>query len=106
MTSEVTDKSFQTEVLGADGPVLVDFWAPWCPPCRQMSPIVDELSAELDGVKVVKLNVDDNPQTAARYGVRSIPTFNVYFGGELVETVVGGRPKKELAALASKYVSQ
>lgn len=106
MTAEVTDKNFDVEVLGADGPVLVDFWAPWCPPCRQMSPIVDELAKELEGAKVVKLNVDDNPLTAARYGVRSIPTFNVYLHGDLVESLVGGQPKKRLAEAVSKYVSQ
>src|SRR5699024_5013485 len=80
---EVTDQNFADEVLAADKPVLVDFWAPWCPPCRQMGPVVDEIAGEVDGEAIVaKLNVDDNPATAAKYGVSSIPRFIMFKDGE------------------------
>lgn len=92
----VTDATFQAEVLDADLPVLVDFWAEWCPPCRMMAPIIDEIAAEMAGLKVVKLDTDENPRTSAQYGIVSIPTFNIYQGGELVGSVVGGRPKRDL----------
>lgn len=93
----VTDATFQAEVLESDTPVLVDFWAEWCPPCRMMEPIIDEIAAEMgDTLKVVKLDTDSNPVTSGNYGIVSIPTFNIYQGGELVGSVVGGRPKKDL----------
>lgn len=94
----VTDSTFDSEVLGSDVPVLVDFWATWCPPCRQMAPIVDEIAGEFaDRLKVVKIDTDENPATAQKYGIVSIPTFNIYKGGELVHSIVGGRPKRKFA---------
>ena len=94
---EVTDTSFQTEVIDAETPVLVVFWAPWCGPCRMVAPIVDELSDEYDGkVKFVKLNTDDNAKTASAYGIRSIPTLLVFKDGEVAGQIVGFRPKSDL----------
>lgn len=94
---EVTDSNFDTEVLKSDKPVLVDFWAPWCGPCRMVAPIVDELSEEYDGkVKFVKLNTDDNIKTATTYGIRSIPALLVFKGGEVAGQIVGFRPKSDL----------
>lgn len=101
----VTDANFMEEVLQAEGPVLVDFWATWCPPCRMMSPIIDEIAAEKSGsLKVAKLDTDQNPQTAGNYGIVSIPTFILFKGGKVVEEIVGGRPKKDLLALIEKHL--
>lgn len=92
---QVTDGTFEKEVLQSGGPVLVDFWAPWCGPCRMVAPIVEELAKEYQGrVKVLKLNVDDNPATAAKYGIFSIPTILIFNGAKVITQIVGAMPKK------------
>ena len=97
MTTAVSDASFATEVLGAKEPVIVDFWAEWCGPCKMIAPHLEELSQEMSGrVKIVKLNVDDNQQTAIKYGVRSIPTLIMFKNGEPVNMKVGAGPKSDL----------
>lgn len=94
----VSDADFESEVLKADLPVVVDFWAEWCGPCKQLSPLVDELAAELDGkVKVVKVNIDEAPEAPTKYGVRGIPTLMIFKGGEVADTRVGGMPKSQLS---------
>ncbi len=101
----VTDASFADEVLSSDKPVLVDFWAEWCGPCRQVAPILDEIATEHgERLKVVKLNVDENPQTPAQYRVTGIPTMNVYQDGEPVKTIVGAKPKSALLAELSPFI--
>jgi len=100
-----TDATFDSEVLKADKPVLVEFWAPWCGPCRQVAPILEEMAAEhAEKLKIVKVNTDENPQVAASYGITSIPTMNVYSGGELVKTIVGARPKAALTKELAEFL--
>jgi thioredoxin 1 len=100
----VGEADWNVEVLQAEGPVLVDFWAEWCPPCRKLAPVVDALADEYAGrVKVVKLNVDENPEVASRYAIFSIPTLLLFRGGEVVEQHVGFRPKEELKAVLDAH---
>jgi thioredoxin 1 len=94
--TEVTDGNFQAEVIESDTPVLVDFWAPWCGPCRVIAPTLEEIVEERDDLKIVKLNVDDNQQTAARYDVLSIPTLILFRNGEVAHQIIGALPKKRL----------
>ena len=97
-TKIITDASFADDVLMSDKPVIVDFWAEWCGPCKMVAPILEEIAAENDGIVVAKLNVDENPQTAASFGITSIPTMNVYQGGQVVKTIIGAKPKAALLA--------
>jgi thioredoxin 1 len=98
MAKQFTDSSWEQDVLGSDKPVLVDFWAEWCGPCRMIGPLVEELSSEYEGKAVIgKLNVDENPGVASKYGIRSIPTLLVFKGGEVVDKIVGAVPKSMLA---------
>lgn len=103
---EVGESNFQTEVLESDLPVLVDFWAVWCGPCRQMAPIVDQLAQDFEGrLKVAKCDVDNNPSIQAKYGVSAIPTFNIFKGGEVVHQIIGGRPKAQFKAEIEKALA-
>jgi thioredoxin 1 len=94
----VSDADFEAEVLQAGGPVLVDFWAEWCGPCKQLSPLVDEIAQEMAGkVKVVKVNIDESPEAPTKYGVRGIPTLMIFRDGQVIDTRVGGMPKSQLS---------
>jgi thioredoxin 1 len=95
---DVTDANFQAEVIESEQPVLVDFWAPWCGPCRVVAPVLEEINAEREDLRIVKLNTDDNPQTAANYEVLSIPTLILFRNGQIAKKVIGALPKRRLEA--------
>lgn len=103
-TKIVTDATFSEEVLKSDKPVLVDFWAEWCGPCKMVGPILEEIASEQDGLVIAKVNVDENPHIAASYGITSIPTMNVYQGGEVVKSIIGAKPKAALLADLAPYL--
>lgn len=104
ITQPVTDGNFDNLVLNADVPVLVDFWAEWCGPCRALAPKLEELATELGGkLKVVKLNIDENPQMPAKYNVRGIPTMILFKGGKEVDQIVGNHPKENIAAMLARH---
>jgi thioredoxin 1 len=103
---DVTDATFQSEVLDSEKTIMVDFWAEWCGPCRAVGPILDQIAAEhSEKLSIVKLNVDDNPETAMKYGITSIPAMKVYRGGEVVKTVIGAKPKPALEADLAEFLA-
>lgn len=103
-TVTVTDATFESEVINADKPVLVDFWAPWCAPCRMVGPVLEEIATENADVKIVKVNVDENQQYAGKLGVFNIPTMIIYKGGEPVDKLVGAMPKQQILDRINPHV--
>jgi thioredoxin 1 len=103
---DVTDATFTDEVLNSDDTIMVDFWAEWCGPCRAVSPILDAIASEhSDKIKIVKLNVDDNPQIAMKYQITSIPAMKVFKGGEVVKTIIGAKPKPAIEADLAEFLA-
>ncbi len=103
--AEITDQSFEHEVLQSDVPTIIDFWAEWCAPCRAIAPIVKDLAAQYEGkVKIVKMNIDENPNTPGKYGVRAIPTVLAFKGGTVVEQITGARPKSAFEEMVQKLI--
>ena len=102
-TKPVTDQSFENDVIKSPVPVLVDFWAEWCGPCRALGPKLEEIASEMKGIRVLKLNVDENPDMPAKFGVRGIPTMILFKNGKEVEQIVGNRPKEDIKAVITKH---
>lgn len=105
-TVNITDATFESEVINSDKPVLVDFWAPWCGPCKMVGPVLEEIAAENEGVKIVKVNVDENQQYAGKLGVFNIPTMIIYKGGEPVDKLVGAMPKQQILDRITPHVGE
>jgi len=104
-TKIVTDATFDTEVLKSERPVVVDYWAEWCGPCKMVAPVLEEIAAENAGkIDIVKLNIDENPEVAQRYGILQIPTLNVFSGGEVVKQIIGAKPKSALLRDLADYL--
>ena len=102
---DVTDQNFEAEILKSEVPAIIDFWAEWCAPCRQIAPIIKDLAGKYDGqVKIVKMNIDENPATPGKYGVRAIPTVLAFKGGNVVEQITGARPKSAFEDMVGKLV--